>query len=77
MPAVPRIGPEPGVLRINCDFHGSVVNRIDLCLFLQSRKRYDNHFLVKKYVIKILPQLSLSSRDRFYLPQQTDRHSGF
>ena len=33
MPAMPRIGPEPGVLRINGDLHGSGVNRIDLCLF--------------------------------------------
>ena len=74
---MPRIGPEPGVLRINGDLHGSVVNRIDLCLSLQSRNRYDNHFLVKKYVIKILPRLSLSSRDRFCLLQQTGRHSGF
>jgi glutaredoxin-like protein NrdH len=35
---VTRRGPEVGVFRIEDDFHGSRVNRIDLCLFIRSRK---------------------------------------
>ena len=34
LPAVPRRGPEAGVLRIKDDFHGSGVIRIDSTLFL-------------------------------------------
>ena len=37
LPAVPRRGPEAGFHRIHYDFHGSGVNPIDSCLFLQSR----------------------------------------
>ena len=37
MPAVPRRGPEAGFHRIHYDFHGSGVNSIDSCLFLQSK----------------------------------------
>jgi hypothetical protein len=36
LPAVPRRSPEAGALFIEYDFHGSGVNRIDSCLFLQS-----------------------------------------
>ena len=49
---MPRRGPEAGVLRIEDDLHGSGVNRIDSYLFLQSRKRYDNHFFSKKVSYK-------------------------
>ena len=35
LPAVPRRGPEAGFHRIHHDFHGSGVNPIDSCLFLQ------------------------------------------
>ena len=45
---MPRRGLDVGFLCINCDFDGSCVNRIDSYLFLQSRKRYDNHFFSKK-----------------------------
>ena len=37
LPAVPRRGPEAGFHRIHYDFHGSGVNHIDSCLFLQSQ----------------------------------------
>ena len=37
-PAVPQRGPEAGFHRIHYDFHGSGVNPIDSCLFLQSKK---------------------------------------
>ena len=37
LPAVPRRGPEAGFHRIHYDFHGSGMNSIDSCLFLQSR----------------------------------------
>jgi hypothetical protein len=36
LPAVPLRYPEAGVPRMEDDFHGSGVNRIDSCLFLQS-----------------------------------------
>jgi hypothetical protein len=35
-PAVPRRGPEAGFNRIHYDFHGSGMNHIDSCPFLQS-----------------------------------------
>ena len=38
LPGVSRRGPEAGVFRIEDDFHGSRVNRIDSCLFIHSRK---------------------------------------
>ena len=37
LPAVPRRGPEAEVPRREDDFRGLSVNRIDSCLFLQSR----------------------------------------
>ncbi len=37
LPAVPRRGPEAGFHRIHYDFHGSGVDHIDSCLYLQSR----------------------------------------
>jgi len=40
LPAVPRRGPEAGLHRIHYDFHGSGVNHIDSCLFLQSFNSY-------------------------------------
>jgi hypothetical protein len=64
--------------------HYPFFNPPSFCLFLLKKifnkkigKSSDNYFLVKPPVIKILPQQSLLSRDRFCLPQQTGRHSGF
>ena len=36
--SVPRRGPDAGVLRREDGFHGTGVNRIDSCLFPQSKK---------------------------------------
>ena len=36
---MPRRGPEAGFHRIHYDFHGSGVNPIDSCLFLQRKKK--------------------------------------
>ena len=49
LPAVPRRGPEAGFHRVYYDFHGSGVNPIDSCLFLQKRifLKYTN--LMGKY----------------------------
>jgi hypothetical protein len=40
LPAVPRRGPEAGVLCIEDNFHGTDVNRIASCLFQQSTRNY-------------------------------------
>jgi hypothetical protein len=41
---MPRRGPGAGVLHIENDFHGSGVNRIDSCLFPQSKNQKDGGY---------------------------------
>jgi len=57
LPAVPRRGPEAGVLRIFCDFHGSGLNQIDSCLVLQSPFYY--HKKREESINPALPEPSL------------------
>ena len=49
---MPRRGPEAGFHRIHYDFHGSGVNHIDSCLFLQSKKS----LLLKYPVTYLMPE---------------------
>jgi hypothetical protein len=54
LPAVPLRGHEAGFHRIYYDFHGSGVNHIDSCLFLQSRIFFQNHTVKTGFYMSFL-----------------------
>ena len=70
---MPQRDPEAGVLRREDDFHGSGVNQIDSCLFLQSSNlgRHRQLDLFTFFFIKIYAHYRNGGSQRKYYHDQT------